>query len=316
MSEKDDVFVPETGQGSIPVLAVTGRNLPEAWERSCIVLRNEGREIRTEYDRKDGEGNFIDPPSRDCTMITIVENPVAEPRIHKCFPGGPADLQEYRMEVVDGIKNHWVDLEDKAKWQYTYHERLRKYRQVIKANGHGEVVGTPIDQIQKVIEHLAESPITRRCQAITWQPWEDMDSSDPPCLQRMWFRIMIDAEGQWWLNMNVEFRSRDAYKAAFMNMDAFIHFMEYIALEVGKIAGREVKLGRYCDKSDSYHIYGKDLEQFDNEFVRMVKAREFYLPGDPMRSRAVDSADWKDMMEEAVPEILEKIRKKDEADAG
>lgn len=330
MPEYDDAFVPATRSGSIPVLAVTGRNLPEAWERSLLLLANEGAEIRTEYDRKDESGNFIDPPSRDCKMVLVVQNPVAEPRIHKCFPGGPADLQEYRMEVLQGIKDHWVDLNDKAKWQYTYHGRLRKYQapgvqditELIRDLKDGDSTfirsgryGPPIDQIQRMIEHLAKSPYTRRCQAITWQPWEDMDSSDPPCLQRIWCRILFDHDGEWWLNMDVDFRSRDAYKAAFMNMDAFILLMEYIAQEVGVLAGKRVHIGRYTDTSNSYHIYGKDLEQFEREFMAPMKKRDFYNE-DPSKSRTANFMDWVPMLTEAIPAIEEKIRKKDEADRG
>ncbi|MCK7472406.1 MAG: hypothetical protein MZV49_00060 [Rhodopseudomonas palustris] len=39
--------------------------------------------IRTEYDKPG------DPPSRDCTMLWTVEDPFAEPRIHRAFPGRP-----------------------------------------------------------------------------------------------------------------------------------------------------------------------------------------------------------------------------------
>ena len=161
-----------------------------------------------------------------------------------------------------------------------------------------------IDQIRKMIEHLARSPYTRRCQAITWQPWEDMDSSDPPCLQRIWLRVMIDKNGEWWLNMNVSFRSRDGYMAAFMNADAFICLMEYIADEVGKIAGRKVHLGRYCDRSDSYHIYGKDIARFRREFLDQLYARSF-------EERTWTSEFLMPMMLEAKDGILEKIRRKD-----
>jgi len=286
--------------GLIPVLHEQGKSLPEAWERAVLSLWDNGTEIRTEYDRKDNDGNFIDPPSRDCSMTFTVLHPQSEPRFHKCFPGGPADLQEYRMEVLQGIKDHWVDLGDKKKWQYTYHERLTDYTLVT------ENVGQPfvIDQIQKMIGHLAKSPYTRRCQAITWQPWHDMDSSEPPCLQRIWCRILFDDKGEWYLNMNVSFRSRDGYMAAFMNADAFIQLMQYIADEVGKIAGREVHLGRYSDHSDSFHIYGKDMERFKNEFLHGLKHRTF-------AERTFLSEDLMPMLLEAIPVIEEKVRKQD-----
>jgi thymidylate synthase len=293
--------------GVIPALSVTGNSLAEAWERSLIALWELGREIRTEYDRKDNDGNFIDPPSRDCRMMFTVLHPDSEPRFHRCFPGGPADLQEYRMEVVDGIKDHWMDEPDPngTKWSYTYHDRLRRYR--FENQGRGpmrlRIAGAPIDQIQKMIEHLARSPYTRRCQAITWQPWRDMDAGDPPCLQRIWCRIMFDDDGDWWLNMDVDFRSRDAYKAAFMNADAFVYLMQYMADEIGKIAGRRVHLGHYCDTSNSYHIYGKDIAMFKREFLDNFKKRSF-------EDRTYTSDVLLPMMLEAIPEIEEKVRSK------
>ena len=299
------VYVPlETPGGVIPVLHVAGESVAEAWERSLVTLWKHGREIRTEYDRRDKDGNFIDPPSKDCRMTFTVTNPAAEPRFHRCFPGGPAELQEYRMEVLDGIKDHWMDEPDPegTKWSYTYHHRLRKYRCLPKPFDR-TCTSQSIDQIKKMIEHLARSPYTRRCQAITWQPGQDMDAGDPPCLQRIWCRILFDEAGGWWLNMDVDFRSRDAYKAAFMNADVFVALMQYMADEIGKIAGRKVRLGHYCDTSNSYHIYGKDHEQFRREFLGNFEKRSF-------EERTYTSDVFLPMMEEAVPEILEKVRNK------
>ncbi len=288
---------------SIPVLSVRGGSLPRAWENALLVLWNEGCRIRTQYDRKDDSGAFIDPPSIDATMIVVVEDPAAEPRFHRCFPGGPADLQEYRMEVVDGVKDHWVDHKDKRKWQYTYHERLTAYDIVDGPGGSG----LRRNQIENVIDQLVKTPYSRRIQAITWQPWIDQTCDDPPCLQRMWFRIIEDEAGVWWLNMDVDFRSRDAFKASFMNMDAFICWMSIIAHEVGYRAHREVRLGRYCDKSDSFHIYGKDIAEFERLFLAGIENRTF-------SERTYTTEDIGGMMAESIPEILEKIRVKDAAD--
>ncbi len=312
LQPNEDVFLPTpTNDGVIPVLNARGRSVAQAWENSMVELWKRGREIRTEYDRKDKDGNFIDPPSRDCTMMVVVEDPAAEPRFHRCFPGGPAELQEYRMEVLDGIHDHWMDEPDPTgtKWSYTYHDRLTKYQGGCEWEDTGGTMQSrlvmlpPIDQIRKMIEHLARSPYTRRCQAVTWQAWDDMDANDPPCLQSIWCRILFDADGEWWLNMNVRFRSRDSYLAAFMNMDALVHLMQYIADEVGKIAGRKVRLGHYCDLSDSYHIYGKDQAKFEREFLNNLHTR-------PFEERTYTSDVFLPLMKEAIPAILEKARSK------
>ena len=36
--------------------------------------------------------------------MIVVQNPLAEPMIHCDFPGGLIDLQEYVLEVLEGIK--------------------------------------------------------------------------------------------------------------------------------------------------------------------------------------------------------------------
>ena len=40
---------------------------------------------------------------------------------------------------------------------------------------------------------------------------------------------------------------------------AFTDLQRLVAEELSRRMGRPVRVGRYCDKSDSLHIYGKDL---------------------------------------------------------
>ena len=298
---KEKVFIEfPGGDGNIPVIAVRGKSLAEAWENSMLALYSYGSEVRTEYDQREKEGNFIDPPSKDCTMRMIVEDPASEPLIHKAFPGGLEDLEEYRQEVLEGVKDHWVrDHSDSAdkRWEYTYHERLFNYR--LPQGGAG------VDQISKIVEGLAKTPFSRRYQAITWKAWEDLDVEDPPCLQSLWFRILPDEKGQKYLNMNVRFRSRDAYDAAFMNSFALVLFQEMVAREISKRIAEEVRLGRYVDESDSYHIYGKRLEDFENRFLSQVLSRSF-----EERTWTRDFAE--ELFREARPGIAEKIARQDE----
>jgi len=272
---------------NIPVLAVSGNSLAEAWENSLIKLHKEGCRIKTEYDKSE------DPASIDSTMIVTVLDPSSEPFIHRAFPGGLEDLEEYRLEVVEGIKNHWVrdpnDPNDK-RWEYTYNSRFTNY------NG--------IDQIKAMVEKLARTPYSRRCNAITWKPEEDLNISDPACCQSMWCRILVDDNDLWHLNMNVRFRSRDAYDAALMNMVAFILWQEKIANQISELASREVRLGRYCDVSDSYHIYGRRLEHFENNFLKLLNERSF-------EDRTYTREFVQPIFDEARPRIMEKIREYD-----
>jgi thymidylate synthase len=111
-----------------------------------------------------------------------------------------------------------------------------------------------------VIEKLSKQPYTRQAQMITWMPNLDINCFDPPCLQSLWYRIIEDEDGVWWLNCNVRFRSNDAWGASFMNMFGFIHFNKnIIAAGVSQKTGKKVELGRMNWQADSYHIYGKDI---------------------------------------------------------
>ena len=220
--------------------------LPVAWEKAVIACWEQGESFPTQYDKPE------DPASRDVTALIHVTNPTAEPRIHRAFPGGLDDLEKYRGEVLYGVHDHWIAPEE-GKWEYTYHERLFEY----------DVPGlnAPIDQIAKAIEMLKDCSFTRRSQVVTWKAWEDLGIHDPACLQRMHFRI---EKGR--LNMNVHMRSNDAYKAAFMNMYAFVELQAWMAQRIG------VEVGEYCHIADSFHIYGSYFDEFEG-FLKMIENR-------------------------------------------
>lgn len=279
-------------KGHIPVIQVEGEGLAEAWEKSLIQVYEKGCDIKTEYDKPE------DPPSKDCSMTIVVHNPLAEPMIHMDFPGGLEDLQEYVMEVLEGIKDHCVrntaDNPEDTRWEYTYHQRLFQY------SVPGEK--TVYDQIQIMAEKLAASPHTRRAQAITWKVWEDNTCYDPACLQSIWCRMLPAEDEGWILNTNIRFRSNDAYKAAFMNMFAFVQLQLKIAGLISSGCGQPVKLGRYVHQADSYHIYGTYFKDFKARFINALKERTF-------EQRTMPYEAMKPMMEEAIPRIREKADK-------
>ena len=255
--------------GQIPVLFVSGANLPEAWEKAIVACWERGASVRTEYDRREKDGCFVDPPSRDATVIVEVADPFAEPRIHKNFPGGPEELEVYRQEVVDGIHDHWAVAGDPDKWTYTYHQRLFAYRATTDLDDPDAVSLPAMDQIEYVVNKCSQTHYSRRAQAITWIPNADPKTDDPPCLQRLWFRIMMDEAGVPVLNLNTHWRSRDGYKAWFMNAFALTDLQRVVARRISEKMGREVRVGRYCDISDSFHIYGAYFAEFRPEFEKM-----------------------------------------------
>jgi thymidylate synthase len=249
--------------GTIPVLAITADCLPEAWEKAVLAVWEQGFDVKTQYDKPE------DPASKDATVMITVTNPFAEPRIHKNFPGGPEELEAYRQEVVGGIHDHWVD-PAAGKWTYTYHERLFSYCPVEDLrNAETPKPFGDVNQIQYVIDCLAQAGHSRRAQAITWMPTADPQTDDPPCLQRIWCRLVADEAGQLTLNMNTHWRSRDLYKAWFMNVYALTDLQRLMADEIAKKRGVPVRVGRYVDISDSLHIYGSYFHEAAVEIEKM-----------------------------------------------
>ncbi|MCS7111309.1 MAG: thymidylate synthase [Ignisphaera sp.] len=215
-----------------------GEILPEVWEQSLVKLSEIGGVIDTEYGER----------SIDAPAILVVKNPFGEPRVNLkgIVAGSLKGLLEYVDEVIRGVHDHLAE-----KFGYTYHERLFSYK---LPNG------SVVNQIEKVVEKLRKAPYTRRAQAITWQPWRDLETEHPPCLQRMWFRVV---DGR--LVMHVHMRSNDALKAAYMNMYAFTELQRYIAERVG------VGVGYYMHVADSYHVYERDWKWF-KAFVEQIKS--------------------------------------------
>jgi thymidylate synthase len=242
---------------------VVARTLPEAWETAVRRCWEEGARFRTQYDKPG------DPLSRDVACLIHVTEPFAEPRIHKAFPGGLDDLEVYRAEVLYGAHDHWAGKPDgqmvfdfetqhSIRWSYTYHQRLF---------GYGHYGESKVNQVEEVVKLLKKVPYTRRAQAVTWQAWFDPKVEDPPCLQRLWFRVEPGSgKRKRKLNMVAHMRSNDAFKAAFMNMFAFTELQKDVARQLG------VATGEYVHIADSFHIYGSYFKEFEG-FLGLVARR-------------------------------------------
>ena len=247
---------------SLPVLMVEGENIAKVWEKAVSKLWEEGVLIYTEYEQW----------SRDCSMLMVIRKPFSEPRVHLGgLCGGLEDLDKYVGEVVEGTGDHFVY---EGKRPYEYHERLYNYTVPDDLK---------IDQIEYMLDKLCVEKevelkgknakvrgFSRRVQAITWKPWVDQSLEHPPCLQRIWCRI-IGKE----LVMETCWRSRDAYKAAFWNIFAFTELQKKIAEQLSKKIGFKVEPGLYVDFSNSFHIYENDFQDFQERFIKLIKERSF-----------------------------------------
>lgn len=268
----------------VPLVA-KGNSISETWENALLELWENGIKIETQYDIDPNTG-IKHPPSKDCMMMMIVEDALAEPRLHLSLEGGPAELAEYKLEVVNGVKDHWVKLSPEGtEWTYTYHGRLSSWGEkfnFMDRNEEFEIdndnpwsqlaiyqsgivdgkkkqsfkVLKPVDQIQYIIDTLIKAPFSRRGVALTGFPAGDINVEDPPCLRYVWCRGNYE-KGYLSIDMHTHWRSRDAWGAALFNMYALTELQRYIVEKVQE--GMQEKFNAYSDIKCP--ICGNKLEQ-------------------------------------------------------
>ena len=207
---------------------VRHRTLPEAYHNSLIKLLEFG---------VDTECPDWNTTQREIALTMVVNSPLKEPMISRCFIGGYKELEQYRQEMLDGILDFEVE---RGNWAYTYHQRMEK-------------------QIPFVIEELRRNPYSRRA-VIDIRDSADMGSNEPACLQHIQYFVRNDR-----LECAVLFRSNDACKATFMNAFALIMLQKRIADELG------YKVGSYTHRANSFHCYEKDLPLLIGYVQRILK---------------------------------------------
>ncbi len=239
---------------------VIGYSLPEAYHRALLALHKNHLRV----DCKD-----YNTTTKECGIVIEVKKPLLENRISKIFPGGPRDLQQYRMEISDGILDFMVGATENS-WEYTYHQRIG-------------------DQLDFVVEELNRDKDSRRAIVLIRDNKVDQFTDHPACLQELQFLIREDK-----LDMVAAMRSNDALKASFMNMDAFIKLQSLVALKLG------IPVGTYTHIANSYHVYEKDFKEFDIAILRIKKT--------PLNKLTYSYQDcYAALMEEAIPAIKETV---------
>ena len=284
-----------TDQGRLPTLHVEADSIPQAHFRAVKAVWEKGLEIRTEYDRKDADGNYIDPPSRDARVLIEVRDPFAQPR----YPATSfCEIGAYIAEIM-GAKDHMVVPMAKLKagivgelsateWPYTYHQRLFD---------HPDVNGDTVDQIALAVERLAKTPHTRRAVAVTSVPNVDpFLQEDVPCLREVQLRCPEDRDGNLVLNMNTAWRSRDLFKAWADNVIGMTFLQSTLAKAIEDRAGRPVKVGSYADYSMSLHIYGQDFALVGGDPERGIRSFFENFDEEGYIARAFTSEDAKEML--------------------
>lgn len=207
-------------------LTAFGETLPQAYHQALYLLEKCGREVDCpDYNTK----------TKELAMTIVVQRPLKEPMISKCFIGGAEALEQYRMEMLDGILDFEVG---KGNWDYTYHLRYK-------------------DQIGFVIDELRRNPSSRRAVMVIRDKIVDMYSDDPACWNLAQYFIR---NGK--LDCQIIFRSNDACKATFMNAFALIMLQKKIADELG------VEVGTYTHRANSFHCYQRDYHLLEGYVER------------------------------------------------
>jgi hypothetical protein len=293
-----------TEAGRIPTLHVVAHSIPQAHYRAMKAVWKQGLAIRTEYDRKDGKGAHIDPPSRDARVLIEITNPFAQPRFP---PMSFCEVGTYIAEIM-GIKDHMVvpieDLKEAVygelsakEWPYTYHQRLASYP---------GLDGSVVDQLRLAVGRVAKTPHTRRAVATTSVPNLDpFLKEDVPCLREVQLRCPEDADGNLVLNMNTMWRSRDLYKAWPDNLIGITFLQSVLARQIAAESGRPVRVGSYADYSASLHIYGQDFGAVGGDSERGLQSFFDTFDEETYIARSLTSEQARDML--VVPQLKDFI---------
>ena len=239
---------------------VEGKTLPEAYHKSLEILES--------------QGNIYPCPDYNSTMKEVsltfyVEDATAEPFVSKLFPGGHYELQQYEMEITDGVLDFMTRLGGNY-WEYTYHQRFAY-------------------QLPFIYEEFRRNPYTRRATMNIRDFEVDSKNEHPACLQSIG---LYQRDGK--LHMKITMRSNDAVQATYMNACGFIALQKKIAQDLG------YNVGSYTHTAYSFHAYKNSYNTLKS-YVDSIKTK-------PMDELTYNYKEfYKELMQEAVPQIMEKI---------
>jgi len=252
---------------------VTGKTLPQAYHNALAELYKHGEVVScVDYNQN----------QRELSMTIAVDNPLAEPMISRLFIGGFYELQQYVMEVLDGVLDFKIGDSENA-WEYTYHDRIVNYDL--------SPAGKNFNQLQFVIDELKRSPDSRRAVIDIRDNRVDPFNANPACLQHMQFFVRGGR-----LHMKVLMRSNDAAEATFMNAFAFIMLQKHVADALN------LPVGSYTHRANSFHCYEKDFELL-GQYISGINTK----PEDEITYEY--EGFFKDMMEESIPDIKQAVDK-------
>ena len=212
------------------------QSFPGVWEEAISFCMKEGMILKPEEN-----ANIL---TRDmCSKITLTGNAIRDifsRNLHPKFPTGKMHCEVYIKEYT----REWI-AEQKLKpeiEQFVYNYMDRLINRIVD--------GINLDQIRQLRKNMTHQGISRRHQIITWEPEKDMFSISPPCLQRIWIRVLDDDCN---CEIHFDWRSRDLYGAWMSNYVGLFNMLER---EIFKPLGLSVV--KIVDNCNSLHIYEGD----------------------------------------------------------
>jgi thymidylate synthase len=136
-------------------------SLPETYHKALIMLEKYG-----EY----SPCPDYDTNQKELTLTMYVTEPFKEPMISKLFFGGSRELEQYRQEMLDGVRTFEIE---RGNWAYTYHSRMA-------------------EQLPFIERELRRNPSSRRA-VIDIRDWKHdtaEGNENPACLQHIQYFIM------------------------------------------------------------------------------------------------------------------------------
>jgi thymidylate synthase len=185
-----------------------------------------------------------------CQVISLTGNAIDQMSrgiLHPDFSF--KSVEQYKKEFdVDFLREYNTWPEEK-KFTYLYVERIVQYK---GQNGIIDQLKVLKDQLEDQINNKIGS---NRSQVITWEPEVDTVSNASPCFQRAWSRWIGEENGVNYVDLHLDWRSRDLFNAWQPNLIAVTWMLnKYV------YGPSNCKIFRLIDKNDSLHIYKGDIE--------------------------------------------------------
>lgn len=211
------------------------QSFPAVWEEAVRFCMKEGMVIKPEENAK--------ILTRDmCSKITLTGNGIRDifsRNLHPKFPTKALFCGVYISEYT----REWIAEQklrpEAEQFVYNYMDRLINRT----------VDGITLDQVKQLRKNMTHQGISRRHQIITWEPEKDMFSVSPPCLQRIWIRVLDDENCE----VHFDWRSRDLYGAWMTN---YIGLFDMLQREIFKPL--DLHVVKVVDNCNSLHIYEGD----------------------------------------------------------